>query len=195
MRKLILSSTVSLDGYYEGPDREIDWHTVDEEVHTHFNEQFGAMSAFLEGRVTYELMEQFWPTADADPDAPAPIVEFARIWRRTPKIVYSRTLEKAGANAQLRREVDPEEIRRLKAESSGDLAVSGAQLGGAMLRHGLVDEYRVYVAPVLIGRGRPLFPPGTPKIELQLLETRTFGNGLVLLRYAPRPAVSNPLPG
>ena len=91
MRKIILMMSVSLDGFIEGPDRELDWHMVDNELHSHFNEQLGAMGAFLDGRVTYELMAGFWPTADTDPSSTGPMVEFARIWRDMPKIVYSRT--------------------------------------------------------------------------------------------------------
>src|SRR6478735_6629525 len=98
MRKIILAMQVSLDGFFEGPDRDLSWHMVDDELHRHFNEQLAAMSAFLDGRVTYELMAGFWPTADADPALSAPMAEFAQIWRDMPKIVYSRTLDKAGWN-------------------------------------------------------------------------------------------------
>jgi len=93
MRKIILMMSVSLDGYIEGPDRELDWQLVDDELHTHFNEQLSQMGAFLDGRVTHELMAGFWPTADTDPSSTGPMVEFARIWRDMPKIVFSRTLQ------------------------------------------------------------------------------------------------------
>ena len=95
MRSIILMMSVSLDGLIEGPDRELDWHMVDDELHAHFNEQLSAMGAFLSGRVTYELMAALWPTADTDPSSTGPMVEFARIWRDMPKIVFSRTLEQA----------------------------------------------------------------------------------------------------
>ena len=98
MRKVILTMSVSLDGFIEGPNREIDWHMVDDELHSHFNEWLAAMGAFLSGRVTYELMAEFWPTADADPSSTGPMVEFARIWRDMPKIVYSKTLQRADWN-------------------------------------------------------------------------------------------------
>jgi dihydrofolate reductase len=176
-------SSVSLDGFFEGPNRELDWHLVDDEVHTHFNEVLGAMSAFLDGRVTYELMAEFWPTADADPESSAPMVEFARIWRDMPKIVFSRTLERADWNATVVRDVVPEEIRRLAAEPGGDMAVGGADLADTFRRHDLIDEYRLYVHPVVLGRGRPLFGPSDAPADLRLVETRTFGNGVVLLRY------------
>ena len=98
MRKIILAMQVSLDGFFEGPDRDISWHMVDDELHRHFNQQLSTMGAFLDGRVTYELMEGFWPTADQDPAAGAVMAEFARIWRDMPKIVYSRTLTTAAWN-------------------------------------------------------------------------------------------------
>jgi len=183
MRKVILQMSVSLDGFVEGPAREIDWHLVDDELHSHFNEQLSAMGAFLSGRVTYELMAGFWPTADEDPASTPPMVEFARIWRDMPKIVFSRTLERADWNTTVVREVVPEEVRELKGQPGGDLALGGADLAAAFMRHDLVDEYRLYIHPVLIGQGKPLFPPSDARVSLRLAETRAFGNGVVLLRY------------
>ena len=183
MGKIVLMMSVSVDGYIEGPDREIDWHMVDDELHRHFNEQLGAMGAFLSGRVTYELMAEFWPTADQDPSSSEPMVEFARIWRDTPKIVYSRTLERAGWNTTIVREVVPSEVQQLKERTGGDLALGGADLAAAFLRQDLVDEYRIYVHPVRIGRGKPLFAPSDATVQLQLAESRSFGNGVVLLHY------------
>jgi dihydrofolate reductase len=183
MRKIVLMMSVSLDGFIEGPDRELDWHMVDDELHSHFNEQLSAMGAFLFGRVNYELMAGFWPTADADPSSTGPMVEFARIWRDMPKIVYSTTLEHADWNATLVRDVVPEEVKQLKAQPGGDLALGGADLAASFMRHDLIDEYRLYVHPVLIGRGKPLFQPSDARVDLRLAETRTFGNGVVLLHY------------
>ncbi|MFG3526900.1 dihydrofolate reductase family protein [Streptomyces sp. NPDC047917] len=186
MRKIVLMSSVSLDGFMEGPDREIDWHLVDDELHRHFNELLGTMGGFLEGRVTYRLMEDFWPTADSDPSATETVAEFAGIWRDMPKIVFSRTLEHAGPNATIKREVDAEEIRALKAQPGGDLCLGGADLAATFMRLDLVDEYRVYVHPVLIGRGKPLFPALAHRTALRPTETREFGSGVVLLRYGRR---------
>ena len=183
MRKIIVMMSVSLDGFFEGPDRELDWHMVDDELHRHFNEELGAMGGFLDGRVTYELMAGYWPTADEDPSSTGPEVEFARIWRDIPKIVYSRTLERADWNTTVVRDVVPEEVMELTAQPGGDLVVGGADLAAAFMRHDLIDEYRLYVHPIAIGRGKPLFPPSDARIELRLAETRTFGNGVVLLRY------------
>jgi dihydrofolate reductase len=183
MRQIILMMSVSLDGFFEGPDRELDWHLVDDELHRHFNEQLGSMGAFLDGRVTYELMAGYWPTADRDPSSPEPVIEFARIWRDMPKIVYSRTLERADWNTTVVRDVVPEEVMELKAQPGGDMVIGGANLAATFMRHDLIDEYRLYVHPVVIGRGKPLFPTSDAKIDLRLAETRPFGNGVVLLRY------------
>jgi dihydrofolate reductase len=183
MRRIILMMSVSLDGFIEGPGRELDWHMVDDELHSHFNEQLSAMGAFLDGRVTYELMAGFWPTADRDPSATGPTVEFARIWRDMPKKVFSRTLERADWNATVVRDVVPEEIMELKAQPGGDLVLGGADLAAAFMRHDLIDEYRLYVHPIVLGQGKRLFPPSDTRIDLRLAETRTFGNGVVLLRY------------
>ncbi|MBA3799960.1 MAG: dihydrofolate reductase [Geodermatophilaceae bacterium] len=183
MRKIILWMSVSLDGFIEGPDRELDWHLVDDELHDHFNEQLNAMGAFLNGRVTYELMAEFWPTADTDPSSTRPMVEFARIWRDMPKIVYSQTLERADWNTTVVRDVVPAEVLELKTQPGGDLVLGGADLAAAFRRHDLVDEYRLYIHPTIIGAGRPLFPPTRTKVDLRLVETRTFGIGVVLLRY------------
>ncbi|PRY46356.1 RibD domain-containing protein [Umezawaea tangerina] len=217
-----MSVSVSLDGYIEGPNREIDWHLVDEELHTHLNEQLGSMSGFLSGRVTHELMAAYWPTADGTSssasdrgaefwpenlDKPAasaepvqefwpeggavrrgptvskPVAEFARIWRDMPKVVYSKTLQHADWNTTIVRDVVVEEVLALKAKPGSDLALSGADLIAEFRRHDLVDGYHVYVHPVLIGSGKPLFSPTDDRTNLRHLDTRTFGNGVVLLRY------------
>jgi dihydrofolate reductase len=183
MRKIIVHMAVSLDGFFEGPDHSIDWHLVDDELHTYINEQLATMSAFIHGRVTYELMADVWPTADADPDFTEPMREFAPIWRDMPKIVFSRTLDRADWNSTIRREVDPDEIRALKEEPGGDMVVGGADLAETFRRHDLIDEYRLFVNPVLLGRGRKLFADADAPSELRLVETRTFGNGVVLLRH------------
>ncbi|MER5846650.1 dihydrofolate reductase family protein [Streptomyces sp. NPDC002012] len=191
MRKIILMMSMSLDGFIEGPDREIDWHLVDDELHIHFNEQLRTMGGFLDGRVTYQLMADFWPTADSDPSSTGPMAEFAAIWRDMPKTVFSRTLERADWNTTIMREVDVDEITALKARPGGDLALGGADLAASFMRHDLIDEYRIYVHPVLIGRGKPLFPASDARTHRRLAETRTFGNGVVLLRYE-RPAAAPP---
>ena len=183
MRKVILWMMVSLDGFIEGSDGGLDWHRVDDELHNHFNQELAQMGAFLDGRLSYQLMADFWPTADQDPANSATTAEFAAIWRDMPKLVYSRTLERADWNATVVRDVVPEEVLALKAQHGGDLVLGGANLAASFLRHDLVDEIRLYVNPVLVGAGKPLFEPSTRRIDLELAETRTFGNGVVMLRY------------
>jgi dihydrofolate reductase len=176
--------SVSLDGYFEGPDRELDWQIVDAELHSHFNEWLARAGAFLDGRVTYELMAEFWPTVDSDPGCSPVMAEFAAIWREMPKIVYSRTLKSAAWNATISREVDAGEIRALKETPGGDLVLGGADLARTFREHDLIDEYRFYVHPVLVGRGHRLFTDSLPgPVRLELAETRIFGSGVVLLRY------------
>ena len=119
MRKIVFAMSVSLDGYMAGLHGELDWHLVDDELHRHFNEELGAMSAFLDGRVTWQLMADYWPTADEDPANEGPVADFAKIWRDMPKVVYSRTLEDAGWNTTVVREVLPDEVRALNSKWRG----------------------------------------------------------------------------
>jgi len=128
-------------------------------------------------------MAGYWPTADADPAATLFVKEFARIWREMPKVVYSKTLDSAGWNTAIAREVVRDEVEELKRRSRGDLVVGGGELGAAFMAQDLVDEYRIYVHPIRIGEGNRLFPPSKEKVPLRLIETRAFGNGVVLLRY------------
>lgn len=183
MGGVVVQMTVSLDGFMAGPDGEIDWHVVDDELHRHFNDELRVAAAFYEGRATYELMEGYWPTADQDPGTGPAARDFAGIWRATPKVVFSRTLERVGPGAELVREFDPADVRARLARLDGPVVVGGAILAAVFAEHDLVDEYRLYVAPVLIGRGRPAFPPVDRRTPLRLLETRRFGNGVVLLRH------------
>ena len=182
MGNVVVMLSLSLDGFMEGPDRDISWHLVDDELHTDFNEYLRTVGAFLEGRVTYELMAGFWPTADEDPSNPTPVREFAGIWREKPKYVFSKSLDTTEWNTTVLREVVPEQIARLKAEVDGDLSLGGADLAATFMRLDLIDEYRLYIHPVVIGAGKPLFPRGY-RVSLQVAETRSFGNGVVLLRY------------
>ena len=180
-----MSMSISLDGYFEGPNREIDWHLVDAELHSHFNEELKAMGAFLDGRITYQLMAEYWPTADQDPAATVEEAEFARIWRDMPKIVFSRTLQRADWNTEVRHNVDPAEIRALQARPGGDMALGGAELAATFRRLDLIDEYCLYVHPVLLGSGHRLFGSAASTVPLRLVESRQFGNGVQLLRYQP----------
>ncbi len=183
MRKIVFMMSVSMDGFMSAPDGGLGWQLVDDELHGHFNDWLGRASAFLDGRVTYRMMEEYWPTAGANPASPAPVAEFARIWREMPKFVFSRTLERAGWNTTILREIVPEQIRGLQQQPGGDMVVGGADLAASFLRHGLIDEFRSYVHPVIIGAGRPLFRAPDLTARLRLEETRRFGSGVVLLRY------------
>jgi dihydrofolate reductase len=183
MGHVVVHMSVSVDGFFEGLDGDISWHRVDAELHQHVNDELRSVATYLEGRRTYALMETYWPTADLDPDAPAEIRDFAAIWRSTPKVVASRTLASVNDGDSLVRDVDADLLRSLAAR--GDVAVGGAELAGHVLALGLVDVLRIYVHPVVIGAGRRLFPPGAQH-DLRLEESRSFTNGVVLLRYAVR---------
>ncbi|MER7727553.1 dihydrofolate reductase family protein [Streptomyces sp. NPDC096323] len=183
MRKIIYSMSMSLDGYMEGPGRDISWNRVDDELHRYFNERIAELGGFLHGRVVHELMADFWPTADQDPANAGPMAEFAPIWRNMPKYVYSRTQERVDWATEVFHDVVPEEVMALKEQPGGDLSVGGAGLAASFAALGLIDEYRVYVHPVLIGRGTPMFPTTDTLTALRLTGTRPFGNGVVELRY------------
>ncbi len=182
MRKVVYSLSVSLDGFIEGPDRDISWHRVDEELHQHMNDWLGRSGAFVSGRVTYELMADFWPTAADDPASEPVMVEFSRIWRDMPKIVYSGTLDHAGWNTRIVRDIVPDEVRALKEQPGGDLVVGGPNVAAQFLRHDLIDAVRMYVNPIVIGDGTRMFPAGVA-LDFTLDTSHVFGNGVVLLSY------------
>jgi dihydrofolate reductase len=145
-------------------------------------EQAREVSAYLNGRRMYEVMK-VWHTLDTDPSASDLMVEFARIWKSKPKVVFSTTLEKVGENCRLVRGDIAAEVSRLKQQYPGDLAVSGPGLASAFARLGLIDEYRLVICPVLLGGGKPYFPQLEHLVPLRLRETRTFQSGALYLRY------------
>jgi dihydrofolate reductase len=185
MRDLIFSIGVSLDGFIAGPGGEIDWAAPGEELHRFHNEQTREIGVHYCGRRLYEEMLP-WETADQKPGAGEIEVEFARIWQGIPKIVVSRSLEAVEGNASLVREVDAEEVAERKRQPGKDLAVGGAGLAAAFTELGLIDEYRLFVSPVVLGGGTPFFPPLEERIDLELVETRTFEPGVAYLRYRRR---------
>jgi dihydrofolate reductase len=187
MRKLIYSMTVSLDGFIAGRDGEIDWSAPDEELHRFHNRQTGELGAHLCGRRLYETM-LYWETAEENPSAAEHVLEFARIWKVLPKIVFSRTLEKVEGNARLLRDNVGEEVAELKRQPGKDLAVGGAGLASTCIKLGLVDEYRLFVRPVVLGGGTPCFPALDNHVNLELIETRTFASRVVYVRYRVSPA-------
>jgi dihydrofolate reductase len=182
MRKLIYSMGVSLDGFIAGPNGEIDWGAPDEELHRFHNEQTRELDAHFCGRRLYETMV-YWETADKDPSAGEIEIEFARIWQAIPKIVFSTTLETVEGNARLATDGIAEEVARLREQPGKDLSVGGAGLAAAFMELGLIDEFRQFVSPVVLGGGTPYFPALSERIDLELVETRTFGSRVVYLRY------------
>lgn len=182
MRKLIYSMTVSLDGFIADPNGEIDWSAPDEELHRFHNQRVREIGAHLLGRRLYEVM-LYWETAEENPAASDYELEFARIWKAIPRIVFSKTLEKVEGNARLVRDDVAGEVARLKQEPGKDLAVGGAGLASSLIDLGLVDEYQLFVSPVVLGGGTPFFPPLEKAINLELVETRTFDSPAVYLRY------------
>jgi len=183
MPKLIYSMMVSLDGFIEDSHHRLDWVIVDRELHQYINDQQAAIGASLYGRRMYENMSAYWPTADTDPTIPDYVLEWAHIWKPMPKIVFSRTLEKVEWNSRLVRENAAEEVKKLKAQPGKDLSVGGATLAATFVRLGLVDEYQLFVQPVVLGGGTPFFPALDSQLNLKLVETHTFGSGVVFLRY------------
>jgi dihydrofolate reductase len=175
--------SVSLDGYVETREHKIDWVLVDEELHTFFNDQARETGAFLFGRRMYELMIEYWPTADTNPTNLAVEVEYSRIWKNMPKVVFSKTLDKVEWNSRLVKENAGDEITKLKAQPGKDLSIGGPALAASVMQLGLIDEYQLFVNPVVLGGGTPFFPKLQKPINLQLLETRIFRSGVVYLRY------------
>ena len=178
---MIYSMNVSLDGFIAGPRGEIDWSAPDDELHRFHNDQVRELGAHLCGRRLYEVM-RYWDTADEDPSLGETETEFAQIWQQLPKVVFSTTLDRVEGNARLATGGVADELARLKEETDRDIAVGGAGLASSLVELGLVDEYRLFVSPVVLGGGTPYFPPLERRIELKLLETRTFASRVVFLR-------------
>jgi dihydrofolate reductase len=182
MRELIYSMGVSLDGYIARVGGNIDWTAPDDELHRFHNQQARETAVQLYGRRLYETM-RFWETAHGRPEVSETELEFAAVWRETPKIVFSRTLEAVeGPSTRLATTSPAEEVAQLKASTDGgDVAVGGAGLAASVID--LIDEFRLFVNPVAIGRGTPFFPVRDERIGLDLVETRTFAGRVVYLRY------------
>jgi dihydrofolate reductase len=180
--RLIYSMSMSLDGFINGPDGDFDWGAPDEELHRFHNEQVRELGGHLCGRRLYEVMT-YWETADQNPSADEVELEFAGIWKPLPKVVFSNTLEQVVGNCRLARAGVAEEVAALKDEVGGDLGVGGATLAGTCIKLGLVDDYRVFVYPVVVGGGTPFFPALDERMDLELVETRTFSSRVVYMRY------------
>jgi dihydrofolate reductase len=185
MPRVVYLMNVSLDGFVEGPDGKFGWTIPTEEVHRFHNDTLRQMGGVLYGRRMYETMA-VWQTLDSDPSLPGYMMEYARTWRATPKIVFSRTLKTVGENCRLVTGDAAAEVGGLKQQPGGDLAVSGAGLASSLAHAGLVDEYRLVVYPVIVGGGKSYFPKLRHELGLRLEETRTFGGGVIYLRYLVR---------
>jgi dihydrofolate reductase len=179
--KLIYSGIMSLDGYVADEDGNLDWSVPDEEVHTFVNDLERPVGTYLYGRRMYEVMLG-WETITLA-DQPPFMREFAEMWQAADKIVYSRTLETvSSARSRIERDFDPEAVRRMKATAGRDITVGGPHLAAQAIKAGLVDEWHLFVTPMVVGGGTQ-FLPDDVRLKLELLDERRFGNGVVHLRY------------
>jgi len=176
---------VSLDGFVETPEHSLDWATVDDELHQWFNDEAKTLDASLYGRRMYELMADYWPTAEDDPSATDAMREFARIWKPMPKIVFSTSLDHVKHNARLVRGDVGNVLEELRGEFDGDIDIGGPNVAGQFVRRGLVDAYHLVVHPVVLGAGTPFWPALDAPLRLRLTETRTFASGAVLASFEP----------
>jgi dihydrofolate reductase len=181
--KLIYSMSLSLDGFIYGPDGNFDWGAPDEELHRFHNERVDALAGHLLGRRLYETMS-YWETAHEDPAIADYALEFADIWNPLPKVVFSRTLDRVtGSNTRLARGGIAEEVAELQEGSGKDVAIGGAELAAEAIKLGLVDDFQLFVYPVIVGGGKPFFPSLDQRADLNLVESRTFSSRVVYLRY------------
>jgi dihydrofolate reductase len=185
MARLIYSAITSLDGYVADENGTFDWAAPDEEVHIFFNDLERPVGTYLYGRRMYEVMVA-WETVHLHADQPPHIQDFAEIWQAADKIVYSTTLEKvSSARTRIERDFDPEAVRQMKARAGRDITVGGPDLAAQAFKAGLVDECRLFVAPIMVGGGTQALPTKV-RLRLDLLDERRFANGMVYLRYRIR---------
>jgi dihydrofolate reductase len=182
MAKLIYSAITSLDGYVADEDGNIDWAEPDEEVHTFVNDVERPIGTYLYGRRMYDVMV-YWETAPTLAGQSPFMLEYAEIWQAADKIVYSKTLDTvSSARTRVERDFDPEAVRRMKARAERDISVGGPDLAAQAIKAGMVDECRLFVAPIVVGGGTRALPNHT-RLPLELLDERRFGNGVVHLHY------------
>ncbi len=183
MRKVIFGMSVSVDGFIEDKAGDFSWAVPDVELHQWFNDSESTIDTHLYGRRMYEIMTPYWPTVDQDPSESPVVLEYARIWKSKKKFVFSRTLKSAGWGFQIISDDIAETVGKMKAEPGMDMSVGGPDLAATFMRLGLIDEFSLYIHPIIVGGGKPMFPELREKINLRLVETRTFGSGVVLLHY------------
>ena len=182
MAKLIYISIASLDGYIEDEDGKFDWAAPDEEVHRFVNDLARPVRTHLYGRRMYETMV-FWESPPDLAAQPLFVQDFAQIWQAADKIVYSKSLQTvSSARTRIERAFDPDAIRQLKATADHDVTVGGAELAAQAIEAGLVDEYHLFLVPLLVGAGKRSLPDNV-RVSLDLLDEHRFGSGTVYLRY------------
>ena len=183
MRSVAYSMGVSLDGYIVGPDGSFEWTVPDEEVFRAHIDEIREVGVHLLGRRLYETM-LYWETAETNPSLDGAELEWAALWNPLPKVVFSTTLSAVAGNARLATGGLAEEIEGLRAEpGKGAIAIGGATLAAEAAALDLIDEYRPWIYPVVVGGGIPYFPRRERRVDLELIESRTFGSGVVSLRY------------
>ncbi len=182
MCKIIYRYNVSLNGLIEMPGDRPDWVIADEELFRYMNNLERQVGGYLWGRGMYENNHALWATADTQSMEPY-ILEFVQIWKQIPVIVFSSSLEQVEGNARLERGDPVAVVTRLKEQPGPDLSVGGVRLASTLIQAGLVDEYHIFVQPILLGAGRPMYPALNEAVRLKLVETHTFHTGIVYLRY------------
>jgi dihydrofolate reductase len=182
MAKLIYSAITSLDGYISDEQGNFDWAAPNEEVHAFANDLERSIGTHLYGRRMYETMV-YWETAHTLPESDPVELDYAEVWQSADKIIYSTTMDQvSSARTRIERDFDPESIRQLKRNADRDLGVGGAEFAGHVIKAGLVDEYQLFVNPVLVGGGTSALPDMI-RLDLELVDERRFGNGVVYLHY------------
>jgi len=185
MAKLIYSAITSLDGYVADEDGNFDWAAPDEEVHSFVNDLERPVGTYLYGRRMYEVMV-YWETAHTLADQPLLIQDFAEIWQAADKIVYSKTLETvSSARTRVERDFDPEPVRQMKESAGRDISVGGPDLAAQAIKAGLVDEFHLFLTPIVVGGGQQSLPDNV-RLKLELLSERRFDHGVVHLHYRTR---------
>ena len=183
MRKLTYGMNLSLDGYIAAPGDDLGWSVPSDELFQWWSDRVDSTGLALYGRRLWDAMSSHWPTADQQPGATPAEIEYARRWRDMPKVVFSSTISEVDWNTRLVTGDAVTEITRLKGEDGADMDIVGATLAAAAMRAGLIDEYVLLTAPVLVGGGTPFFATLDNWVNLNLVETRTFPEGIVLTRY------------
>jgi dihydrofolate reductase len=186
MAKLIYSAITSLDGYVDDAQGKFEWAAPDEEVHAFVNDLERPIGTYLYGRRMYETMV-FWESPPELTAQPPYVQDFAEIWQKADKLVYSQKLQTVtSAKTRIERDFDPESVRRLKATAGADLSVGGPELAAQAIEAALIDEYHLFLVPVLVGGGKHFLPDNDVRVNLELLDQRRFRNGTVYLRYRTR---------